>query len=95
MPKYFAWDNVKNEKLKLERGVGFEEVVEAWNTNDILDLVVHPNQTKYPGQKIMFVLIRDYVYAVPYVEDDEKYFLKTIYPSRKATDKYLKGTRKR
>lgn len=93
--KYFGWDEEKNDKLKLERGVGFEEVVEAWNTDDILDLVDHPNQTKYPGQKIMFVRIQNYVYAVPYVEDDEKYFLKTIYPSRKATEKYLKGARKR
>lgn len=39
------------------------------------------------------VKIADNVYSVPYVEDDEKIFLKTVIPNRKATKKYLGGKR--
>jgi hypothetical protein len=35
--------------------------------------------------------INDYVYYVPFIEDNEKIFLKTIIPSRKYTKKYLGG----
>ncbi len=31
----------------------------------------------------------DYVYLVPFVEDEKTIFLKTIIPSRKATQQYL------
>ena len=52
-------------------------------------MVEHPNKQKYPNQRIFIVEVRDYAYIVPFVEDEEKYFLKTIYPSREATKKYL------
>jgi hypothetical protein len=58
---------------------------------EVLDTVEHPNQDKYPGQKIAIVRIDDYVYLVPYVEDNEGIFLKTIIPSRKATNKYVRA----
>ena len=57
---------------------------------DVLEIVDHPNQDKYPDQKIALVMINDYVYLVPYVENREGIFLKTIIPSRKATEKYLR-----
>jgi len=87
--KYFDWDNQKNEKLKAERDIGFENVVLAVYEKRILDMFDHPNQKRYPGQKILVVNIRDYAYLVPFIEDQEKYFLKTIIPSRKATKKYI------
>jgi hypothetical protein len=58
---------------------------------DILDDYQHPNQQKYAGQRIMVVGINNYAYLVPYVEDNDELFLKTIIPSRKATEKYFGG----
>jgi hypothetical protein len=55
---------------------------------DILETIEHPHQDKYPGQKIAIVRIDDYTYLVPYVQEGEHIFLKTIIPSRKATNKY-------
>ena len=86
--KTYAWNPEKNEKLKIERGISFEEVVFHIEHGDEVDVLEHPNQAKYPGQMISVVLIEGYVYLIPYVESDEKIFLKTIIPSRKATKKY-------
>ena len=88
--KYFAWDDAKNGKLKLERGIGFEEIVFHIERGDLLDVLNHPNQDRYAGQRI-FVVQRDtYVYLVPFVENDKLVVLKTIIPSRKATRMYLR-----
>ena len=86
---YYKWDFKKNEKLKLQRGVSFEQVVMHIERGDVLDLVAHPNQKKYPGQQIIVVEINEYAYLVPFVEYSEGKFLKTIIPSRKATRDYL------
>ncbi len=83
--KTFAWDDDKNELLKRERGVSFEEIVFHINNGGLLARLDHPNRVKYPHQQIFVVLVSDYVYMVPFVEDEEKYFLKTIVPSRRLT----------
>ena len=88
--KYFAWDDAKNAKLKAERGIGFEEVVFHIERGDLLDILAHPNPDRYAGQRIFVVLREDYVYLVPFVEDEHTVFLKTIIPSRKATTQYLR-----
>lgn len=88
--KYFAWDSEKNEKLKLERDIGFEDVINAIEDDKILEVQEHPNKGKYPNQKRLIIEIDNYVYMIPFVVDEEKYFLKTIIPSRKLTKKYLK-----
>lgn len=87
--KYFTWDNAKNEKLKAERGVSFEEIVFHLERGDLLDLLDHPNQQKYEQQKIMVVEIDGYAWLVPCLFDHDKIVLKTIIPSRKATRKYI------
>jgi uncharacterized DUF497 family protein len=87
--KCFAWDEAKNRKLKAERGIGFEEVVFHIECGDVLDILEHPNQARYGGQRIFVVQRGDYVYLVPFVEDEKQVFLKTIIPSRKATKQYL------
>lgn len=87
--KYIDWDETKNQKLKEEREISFEEVLIAVEDNQVLDIVEHLNKKRYPNQKIMVVNINHYAYLVPYVEDEEKIFLKTIIPSRKATQKYI------
>lgn len=89
--KIFAWNNEKNKVLKLERQVCFEDVVIAIELGFLLDVLEHPDQEKYKGQKIFVVQIDEYAYLVPFVEDEFEVFLKTIIPSRKATRKYLKG----
>lgn len=87
--KYFDWDKKKNDQLKQERNVSFEEVILSIKEGGLLDNLVHPNKKKYPKQKIYVVKLKNYAYLVPYVEDESKVFLKTIIPSRKATKKYL------
>jgi len=89
--KYFDWNDEKNGMLKRVRGVSFEQVELAIASGDLVDRVKHPNPGKYPNQKVFLVKIEDYIYSVPYVEDDEKIFLKTIIPNSKATKKYLGG----
>ena len=86
----FRWDNEKNELLKNNRGVCFEQVVLLMERGDVLDTIEHPNQERYPGQKIAVVIIDAYAYLVPYVENNEGIFLKTIIPSRKATNKHVR-----
>ncbi len=87
--KYFDWNDEKNEMLKRVRGVSFEQVELAIASGDLVDRVKHPNPEKYPDQKVFLVRIEDYIYSVPYVEDNEKIFFKTIIPNSKATKKYL------
>jgi len=87
--KYIDWDEEKNSKLKKERDISFEEVLIAIEDNQILDIIEQTNKAKYPNQKIIVVNINEYAYLVPFVEDEEKIFLKTIIPSHKATRKYL------
>ena len=89
--KYFSWNNEKNQLLKAERNVSFEEIVFHIEKKHILDIVEHPNQQKYKGQKIFIIQIGNYAYLVPFVENEQEIFLKTIIPSRKATKKYLRG----
>ena len=87
--KYFDWNREKNELLKSERVISFEDVVDAIMEGRILGKEDHSNKKKYPDQKIYILEIEEYAYLVPFVEDEEKIFLKTIIPSRKATKKYL------
>ena len=90
--KYFSWNEEKNELLKEERQISFEDVVFYIEQGFLLDVLEHPNQEKDQGQKIFVVQIDEYAYLVPFVEDEHEIFLKTIIPSRKATKKYLKGS---
>jgi uncharacterized DUF497 family protein len=87
--KHFDWDDAKNAKLRTERGIGFEDVVFHIERGDVLDILQHPNPDRYGGQRIFVVRRQNYVYLVPFVEDEQTVFLKTIIPSRKATKQYL------
>lgn len=83
----------KNELLKVQRDISFEDVILALESGNLLDDLEHPNKEKYPNQNIFIILIeiKEYVYLVPYVEDDTSIFLKTIIPSRQMNKKYNKG----
>jgi hypothetical protein len=76
--------------LRAERGLTFEAVVVAIESGGLLDILRHPNPAKYPRQRILVVELDGYVHLVPFVEEKDHFFLKTIIPSRKATRDYLK-----
>lgn len=85
----YRWDSAKNERLKAERGVSFEQVVVHIEQGDLLAIYEHPDRRRYPNQSILVVRMAGYAYLVPFVESEEGRFLKTIIPSRKATRLYL------
>ena len=86
--KYFDWNPEKNEQLIQERSISFEEIVIAIHGGCLLDITEHPQRDRYPNQKLFIVQVQDHAFLVPFVEDEDKVFLKTIIPSRKATKKY-------
>ncbi len=75
---------MKNERLKKVRGASFEDITGA----KLIDIGEHHRKE---GQSIMFFEYKNYIWAVPYVEDESHIFLKTLYPSRKYTRIYRKG----
>lgn len=87
--KPFRWNHDKNAILKIERSISFEEIVLAIEVDGLLDILRHPNIEKYPNQSVLVVAFESYVYLVPFVEEPEYYFLKTVIPSRKATRDYI------
>ncbi len=89
MSKAFNWNDEKNQQLIVERGISFEDVIFCIQQGFLLDDLKHPNQQKYPYQRIFVVDVDTYAYLIPYVETEEEIFLKTIIPSRKATKQYL------
>jgi len=86
----------KNELLKKQRDVSFEDIILALESGKLLDDIEHPNNGKYPNQNIFIILIeiKNYVYLVPYIEDNISIFLKTIIPSRQMNKRYNKGASK-
>ncbi len=81
----------KSRKLKEERGISFEEIIYYIENGHLIDTVRHPNETKYAGQYFYVVDVDGYVYLVPFVRQGDTIFLKTIFPSRKHTKRYLRG----
>ena len=88
-PKKYFWSEDKNQYLKTVRNISFEEVISSIADGHVLDIVEHPNQEKYSGQRMFVVEMHSYAWLVPFVETDGEMFLKTVIPSRKATKKYL------
>ena len=87
--KQINWNAEKNQTLMKERSISFEDIVFSIQQGDLLDDLCHPNKDKYPNQRLFVVNVDGYAHLVPYVENKEEIFLKTIIPSRKATKKYL------
>lgn len=87
--KPFRWSPEKNEPVKAEWGISFERIVVSIEAGGLLDILAHLNQAKYPRQRVLVVACDSYVYLVPFVEEEDYFFLKTVIPSRKATRDYL------
>ncbi len=83
------WSNEKNEWLKKDRGISFEEIADKILSGETLLNAPHHNSSKYPHQYIYVVEVDNYCYMVPYVKNSKNIFLKTIIPSRKMTKKFL------
>ena len=81
--KPYQWNEEKNKILKETRNISFEDVLLSLESGKLLDVIPHYNQDKYPHQKLFILIIQEYTYYVPFVEDEEKVFLKNVIPSRK------------
>lgn len=79
----FDFNDNKNKLLYNERGVTFQNVIDSIYERGVLADFPHPNTEQYPNQQILVVEIDGYTYCVPYVEDGNVIYLKTIFPSRK------------
>lgn len=90
MSRYVEWDPKKSQKLKEERGIDFDDIMSALQNGAWARIVQHHGKAKFSHQKLLLVDISGYLYVVPFVENEEKMFFKTIFPSRKATKQYLK-----
>jgi len=89
----FVWNEDKNKVLKEQRNISFEQIVLSIENNQIVDAVEHPNKEKYKGQIYIMVNYDEYIYVVPATisNSGEECHLKTIYPSRKYTKKYIRS----
>ena len=74
--------------MKLQRGVDFEKVLDELQNERITGRKAHPNSIKFPNQEIFIISLDDYIYYVPFVENEKEIFLKTIIPSRKLNKEY-------
>lgn len=88
LEKRIDWDPEKNLKLQEERGLSFERIHAAIEAGHLLEIIPHSNQ-KYAHQNVMVIDIDAYIVLVPFVEAEDHIFLKTAFPSRKATKTYL------
>jgi len=87
--KYLNWSSAKNETLKRERGITFEEIAYLIESGRIIGIEENPGRS---NQKMYILEIENYAVIVPFVENDIEIFLKTAFPSRKYTKRYgLKG----
>ena len=86
----YGWSVEKDLWLIANRGVSFQELLAAIEEGDLLAIEEHPNPASYPGQRVLVVKMNDYAYAVPFVEDGGRRFLKTAFPSRMLTRRYLR-----
>lgn len=92
--EHFSWNYDKNIKLKKERDVRFGDVIFKINSGEILDIIDNPNKGKYPNRQVFILKINEYIYYVPFVEDENEVFLKTIIPIRKLMKEYSGGNKK-
>lgn len=86
--KPIRYSKSKDRKLNKLRKISFEEIIEVIQNDKILAVEASPNTKEFPDQKAYIIALKDYVYVVPFVENEKEIFLKTIYPSRKFKKKY-------
>lgn len=90
--KEILYNEEKNEELRETRNIDLKEIQQAIlaEENTLIDVIDHPNTKRYPKQRIFVISIKNYIYLVPFVENDQQIFLKTAFPSRKYKKRYKK-----
>ncbi len=89
----YSFEPKKNAWLTENRGISFEQIIAVLESKGAVDIIEHPNTDQYSHQQIFLVELSNYIYLVPFVEQRiNELFLKTIFPSRKMTKKYLTKT---
>ncbi|MGE0643610.1 MAG: DUF4258 domain-containing protein [Nitrospira sp.] len=88
----YAFDSDKNARLIRERGISFEQIIALIESGNLIQVLEHHDRQRYPNQLLYEVDVDGYVYVVPVVREHRTLFLKTIYPSRKATRNRTKGS---
>lgn len=78
--KYLNWNSEKNEILKRERGISFEEIAYLIESGQIIGIKENSGR---PNQKLYILEIDNYAVVVPSIESETEIFLKTAFPSRK------------
>lgn len=81
----------KDRWLIEKRGIGFKEISQKIIKRRMIRIIKHPNKKKFPKQKMFLVRVKDYIFIVPFIEEENYIFLKTVYPSRKYIKKYIKS----
>ena len=87
----FDYNEEKNRKLKQERNITFNKIIDHIQNGCVVDIISHQNKEKYPSQKMYVLDIDGYIWLVPYIQNGNRAFLKTAFPNRKETKKYLRG----
>jgi uncharacterized DUF497 family protein len=85
----YEWNEDKDALLRNKYGIGFADCVSAVQAGNLLADLEHPNRERYPRQRIMILMIDEYAWDVPYVRNGDRMFLKTLFPNRKHTARYL------
>ena len=88
--KPINFSDTKNKILMKSREIDLKEIVDALITKGAIDIINHPNQDRYPGQKIFIIELCEINYFVPYVESKQEIFLKTAFRCTKWANKFLK-----
>jgi len=88
--KPVRWNAEKDRLLRKRtdrNGIAFDDCLAKIRAGQIIDIIESRSR---PGQRVFVLEFDGYAYRVPFVENDEEIFLKTVYPDRKLTRKYLR-----
>jgi uncharacterized DUF497 family protein len=61
------WDEAKEQKLRLERNISFDQIAELILKKEYLAILEHPSRR---NQQIFVLLLNGYVHAVPFLSEN-------------------------
>ena len=88
LPLNLTWSADKNHLLKRQRGVAFEDVYIGLRRGDAVNVIFGHSPKRHPGQDLLLIMIRDYLYAVPHQRVGDAIRLITIYPNGRRMTHY-------